>query len=197
MKKFSISLGLLIALFIIGTGVFSVHVQYEIQKLPDPLKLKASERDILSTETFGTTTRYAYISDNQVLPEKKGNYPEVVEKRTSTSRTWYMGKDKEGKDVYQASIYGSDAFHKKGDSWYEISYATTTNDAFALQTKSFIDTAYAYVANVQSSDVKEIVGASGFAGPATYADARSISSNINNTGGGRVGQGYGCTGVWC
>jgi hypothetical protein len=129
-----------------------------IGRLPNELKLKANEIDILQAREaddvrcddkanctkVGRMKSYAYISTTTVpqetLPtvsmklDKKIDRPkEDMDKRTSNAQFFKVGEDK-GNDVMVAKFYSGDTFVKKDNEWRVIEYATTTPEAFDLQT---------------------------------------------------------------
>ncbi len=75
--------------------------------------------------------RYQYLS--HPLPEKLAP-DEVLEKRTSSSYTRKIKVENQGtpqeKTTYTAFVYSRETFYKKGNEWYYLEQATTTETAF-------------------------------------------------------------------
>jgi len=136
MKRFKEKLKwTLIALGIVGIAVAGTLPT----KIPVDLLLKTDKINIISSITKDGTVKYAYKTNQiEISPN------EILDKRTSHSKT-FLVESKKDKTIYETEIIsGSPQYYKdENNVWWQADYATTTLDAFDKQTVSFIPKAYA------------------------------------------------------
>lgn len=161
LKKILIALG---ATAIIGGGLYGADllqqqtIDEQINALPTTLKLKTTTDKILDSETvrdircdktnpsncqdLGDIKQYFYVSNVEVPAatitikdgKKNVNIQEDMTKRTENSQHFKI-KETATSTVYEAKIYGGAPFYKEGEKYYQTETATTTIEAFDLQTK--------------------------------------------------------------
>ncbi len=90
---------------------------------------KRDANDFIIEGTENYVMAYSYISNKEISVESD----EIIEKRTSNSKTYKTDNPFEFRTV----IYASEVFYKETDNkWYKINIATTTTNTFNTQTTS-------------------------------------------------------------
>lgn len=124
--------------------------QISLATLDKSLELKADKADVLLSEDVdqlhcekptatstggcikvGIMKNYAYVSTTTVPQIAEKGMVEDTSKRTENSVTLVQN---DGTNILR--VYTGKPFHKVGAEWHTIEYATTTIEAFDLQTKS-------------------------------------------------------------
>lgn len=155
---------LIAGLFIIpiAFAATSIDIEKEVV-IKDAYKLKADKEKILDSKEIdwvedvldeeglptgevinkGKIRQYAYISDVEVATgtikiqdgKKEKTIIEKVDKRTGNARFYETGKKIDGKKEMIGEFYSGTPFIKQDDKWYYTETATTTTEAYELQTK--------------------------------------------------------------
>jgi hypothetical protein len=164
-KRFKKAILVLLSIGVIGGGAFGINMlggltdAEKIDALPKEQKLKVDKDKVLDEETIkdircekndsksctdlGNMKVYLYISDAEVPAsaitikdgEKNVKIDEDISKRTSNGQ-FFKIKETATSTIYQANFYGGVPFYKETDGkFYQTETATTTIEAFDLQTK--------------------------------------------------------------
>lgn len=122
----------LLAILGVGGGVY---LGAPIDNTPEHLRLKADKSDIIGNRVVQTIDgkkdiiKYAYKSGVRINDKKD----EIVSKRTKYSRTF----DNQDGTFTLEVISGSPQYYKdENDEWWQVEYATTTQEEFTKQTHS-------------------------------------------------------------
>ena len=148
---------------ILVLGASFMRTEMRLGAVDDHLKLKANATDILAADdtdqvvcgkphgtdpgacvTVGRMKTYAYVSDTLAAEVHDNGRDEDISKRTENKITFTDGSIR---------IYAGKPFHKKGNEWRTVEFATTTIDAFDLQATPILEQAlgiqHAYADNLQ------------------------------------------------
>lgn len=157
-------------MIVTGTLFFggSIGIQeYQISRLPEHLKLKVDKIEILEESIYQEYdyeefTRFDEVKQRFVKDIKriessqrdevmyafktntekpKVDDKEILEKRTNSNITRLENINEDGSKTY--SIESGHPQIKVGSIWYKVDFATTTKEAFDLQTKSIIQEVFA------------------------------------------------------
>ena len=116
--------GLIVGTLILGGNVLITDIK--IQQLPEHQKLKTDKTLIVGSKDYGLDKKYAYKT-NQIIDLPN----EVVNKRGRNIRVFTTGRNNELKAEI---ISGDGQYMNDNGTWYQVDYATTTKEAFDLQT---------------------------------------------------------------
>lgn len=128
-----------------ATAAPEVKRAADIAHLPPAHRLKADKTDVLGSIVQGGTVKYAYRTSTRVRNEPG----EIVAARTSKARVYRT----ERPGVLRAEIVAGEPqyFEDEQGNWWEADYATTTPEAFDLQTRrSFLERIFASIANADT-----------------------------------------------
>ena len=127
-----------------GVLYFSKDRNFSAVLIPANLQLKASKTEILFNretddircdkktlicENMGKMVEYLYNSGVEVPPITYTGLQEDMSKRTNNTQNFKKG---EGRWIVKG--YGGSPFYQKADKWYQTEPATTSVEAFNLQT---------------------------------------------------------------
>lgn len=138
-----ISISVVFAGTAIGGGMVLIdnNQQIQINSLPDTLKIQVPVSSLVATQsvtdaTLGNVVQYEY-KDKPL--ETASN--ELIDRRTANSRTFQVGKQ------IEIAFDAVEPYYEDTDgTWWTLAQATTTQQAFNLQTQSAFGISKAYAA---------------------------------------------------
>lgn len=152
-KKLSalVLISVLVVVILFGVDFYQRAKQKE--GLSESQLLKADKEDIIDYEIqsgdsvnageLGANDQgivvYTYVTTKEAPAETYQGLKEDLSKRTANSQTFLKSikpiDDQTQQEEYVAKFYTAPTFQRKGDKWYQVETAVTTNAAFFRQTK--------------------------------------------------------------
>lgn len=190
LKKIIIIFILLVILLFLFYLIFQSYQKNNyIDNLSDNLKLKTkAERIILYTEysesgqpldqlssdtaeNSQAIIKYVYVSDKVVPPAQHRGLAEDMSKRTPNSQSFLIARNEQSEE-YVSRFFSNNQFYEIDNTWYQTEIATTTKQAFLMQTRPTL------LAQIKTLFIQPVLAVAYYAGVGDgYVESFESNSN--------------------